>query len=52
MVHTGYSGTPLSKKPGIKDGLSCYFQNHPEHYFELLGELPKIEITNGLNMKA
>lgn len=37
----GYSGTPLIKKLGIKAGNSILFLNQPEHYLELLGELPE-----------
>lgn len=36
----GYSGTPLIKKLGIKQGYTMMTVNEPEHYFELLGELP------------
>jgi hypothetical protein len=38
---TGYSGTPLIKKLGIKDGYRCLFVNQPENYFDLVGlEIP------------
>jgi hypothetical protein len=37
---TGYSGTPLYKKLGIKSGQSIYLQNAPQNYFSLLGEIP------------
>lgn len=36
----GYSGTPLVKKLGIKPGSTVMPVNEPEHYFDLLGELP------------
>ena len=36
----GYSGTPLIKKLGIKPGYSIMPVNEPDHYFDLLGELP------------
>jgi len=36
----GYSGTPLPKKLGIKDGLKIGFVHHPENFSELLGVLP------------
>lgn len=32
-----YSGTPLIKKLGIKNGFRCLFINQPNNYFELLG---------------
>lgn len=37
---TGYSGTPLIKKLGIKSGMKCLFLNTPGHFHELLGPLP------------
>lgn len=36
----GYSGTPLIKKLGIKDGMSIRFTHAPDHYEDLLGPLP------------
>lgn len=36
----GYSGTPLIKKLGIKEGSSVIIINAPENYDETLGELP------------
>jgi hypothetical protein len=36
----GYSGTPLLKKLGIKDGFRMLVLNAPRDYFELLGPLP------------
>ncbi|RNC83246.1 MAG: DUF3052 domain-containing protein [Balneola sp.] len=37
----GYSGTPLVKKLGIKQGMRVLFVNEPSHYMDLLGELPE-----------
>lgn len=37
----GYSGTPLIKKLGIKEGFSILAINSPKNYSELLGPLPK-----------
>ena len=37
----GYSGTPLVKKLGIKEGNTVLTVNEPDHYFEMLGELPE-----------
>lgn len=39
-MSAGYSGTPLVKKLGIKPGSTVMPVNEPEHYFDLLGELP------------
>ncbi|WP_421897169.1 DUF3052 domain-containing protein [Marinoscillum sp.] len=38
---TGYSGTPLLKKLGIKPGNRCYLYQVPEHYFDLLFNIPE-----------
>ena len=40
MPTTGYSGTPLAKKLGLKSGFKCWFFNAPERYFELFDDLP------------
>lgn len=37
---TGYSGTPLAKKLGIKDGFHISLINAPEYYMELFTDLP------------
>jgi hypothetical protein len=37
----GYSGTPLVKKLGIKAGFCLKLVNAPNHYQELLGDLPE-----------
>jgi hypothetical protein len=36
MVTTGYSGTPLLKKLGIKEDMRVMLIREPENYFELL----------------
>ena len=36
----GYSGTPLAKKLGIKEGHRLAFPSAPEGFSRLLGELP------------
>src|SRR3982751_2854188 len=36
----GYSGTPLAKKLGIKQGFNILLINAPEHYFSLFTDLP------------
>lgn len=40
MAITGYSGTPLGKKLGLKEGFIIYLVNPPSHYLELLTDLP------------
>ena len=37
---SGYSGTPLPKKLGIKEGSRVAFRNAPEDFAKTLGELP------------
>jgi len=41
MVDTGYSGTPLAKKLGIKSPLKLLTVNAPQEYVSWLGELPE-----------
>jgi len=36
----GYSGTPLAKKLGIKEGFRVHARNEPEGYRKLLAPLP------------
>ncbi|WOK08066.1 DUF3052 domain-containing protein [Imperialibacter roseus] len=36
----GYSGTPLAKKLGIKEGSKVLLVNRPSHYFELFDDFP------------
>jgi hypothetical protein len=40
MKMAGYSGTPLAKKLGIKDGCRVYILNAPKDYRQLLEPLP------------
>jgi hypothetical protein len=40
-VTAGYSGTPLPKKLGIRDGTRLALLNAPEKFSETLGELPQ-----------
>lgn len=41
MKTTGYSGTPLAKKLGIKEGFSIRIVNQPDHYFDLFEDFPE-----------
>ena len=46
-MSAGYSKTPLLKKLGIKPGYKVLPVNAPQHYFELLGDLPQdAEVVN------
>ncbi|MGZ4048940.1 MAG: DUF3052 domain-containing protein [Bacteroidia bacterium] len=40
MKSTGYSGTPLAKKLGIKTGFKIKLINQPDYYFKLFTDLP------------
>lgn len=39
---TGYSGTPLAKKLGIKDGTKVLILNQPDYYFDLFEHIPDV----------
>jgi len=39
-MNEGYSSNPLIKKLGIKEGYKCLVIGEPEHYVDLLGEIP------------
>jgi hypothetical protein len=41
MNSAGYSGTPLAKKLGIKEGFTLKLINLPENYFNLFADFPK-----------
>jgi hypothetical protein len=51
MQPSGYSGTPLSKKLGIKEGSTVSILNQPDYYFDLFIDLPKIKITKDKKIK-
>jgi uncharacterized protein YajQ (UPF0234 family) len=47
MPTTGYSGTPLAKKLGIKEGFKISLFNKPEYYFELFTDFPaNVKVIN------
>ncbi|HOX83738.1 MAG TPA: DUF3052 family protein [Chryseolinea sp.] len=48
---SGYSGTPLAKKLGIKEGFKIRLVNPPDNYFELFDDLPK-SITMAKDKKS
>ena len=50
---TGYSGTPLAKKLGIKEGHAVVFAGAPEGFRTTLGELPeRVDIRTRLTRPA
>lgn len=52
MANTGYSGTPLAKKLGIKDGFTIRIINEPEYYFSLFTDFPNyVTITSNKKIK-
>jgi len=52
-MSAGYSGTPLGKKLGIKQGTVVVTIDAPENYVDLLGPLPEaVRITDKLQPDA
>ncbi len=52
MATAGYSGTPLAKKLGIKEGLTIRVINAPEYYFQLFTDFPAdVEMTTKKSAK-
>ena len=53
MKSAGYSGTPLSKKFGIKPKFKIRLFNQPEYYYDLFSDLPQgiIQITDKRSKK-
>lgn len=45
----GYSGTPLAKKLGIKQGFKIALYHQPEYYFKLFTDLPDVKIISGIS---
>lgn len=41
MTKSGYSGTPLAKKLGIKEGFRIRLVNQPAYYFDLFTDMPE-----------
>lgn len=46
----GYSGTPLAKKLGIKEGFTMLVLNEPEHYMSLFSDFPN-HVVRQKNLK-
>lgn len=52
MKTTGYSGTPLAKKLGIKEKSRIKLYGQPEHYFKLFTDFPSdVKIVKGKKEK-
>jgi hypothetical protein len=52
MKTTGYSGTPLAKKLGIRERSTVKLINQPETYFELFTDFPvSAQIVKDSNTK-
>ena len=46
---SGYSGTPLAKKLGIKQGFKIALYNQPDYYLKLFTDLPEVKIVSGIS---
>jgi len=46
MNTNGYSGTPLAKKLGIKEGNSVLLINEPSHYILLFEDMPEVNYVS------
>lgn len=53
MKKAGYSGTPLAKKLGLKNGLRIKLINTPDYYFSLFTDFPNeiYALTDGETKK-
>jgi hypothetical protein len=53
MKNSGYSGTPLFRKLGLKAGQRAYFYRPPENYFDLLAGMPEeIQIVKAIRQEV
>ena len=50
MATTGYSGTPLAKKLGIKEGFVIGLINAPHYYYKLFTDFP-INVVESVHRK-
>lgn len=52
MKTSGYSGTPLGRKLGIKEGFVISIINEPKYYFDLFSDLPEsLTVTSNPKIK-
>ncbi|MFK7813751.1 MAG: DUF3052 domain-containing protein [Maribacter sp.] len=52
MSTTGYSGTPLAKKLGIKEGHSVLLVNEPSHYILLFEDMPEVNYISNISKES
>lgn len=49
----GYSGTPLTKKLGIREGIELHLSGAPENYLDLVAPLPEgVKVAGRLSAKT
>lgn len=51
-MSAGYSGTPLHRKLGIRDGMTVALVDPPDHYWDLLPDRPRDVTVAGLSTPA
>ncbi len=51
MQNAGYSGTPLAKKLGIKEGFVIRLVNPPTRYFQLFEIFPDVEQSEDASVR-
>ena len=52
MANTGYSGTALARKLGIKEGFKIRLVKQPQYYFQLFDDFPEnVSITTDKKSK-
>lgn len=52
MSPSGYSGTPLAKKLGVKEGSAVLLVNLPKHYFQLFESFPDVNILEATTQES
>src|SRR6476620_3595542 len=51
MKTSGYSGTPLAKKLGYKEGFKVRIVNEPGYYLQLFSDLPAVKFMKDKKVK-
>lgn len=52
MSSVGYSGTPLAKKLGIKEGYRVFLMNEPKHYLQLFEDMPAVNYIENATIES